>query len=224
MRARLASTVGAACVIAACGGSKAYTETVTEIGAPKDEATKVPETLDSGVAPIVDAGRIDSGACPPASIDESKILAMHGPRQHAGMCASATQLQEGVARCVQGVGSCSEWLKESRNVECQECLFSTSTDTTWGPVVYLDKRSFYNRGGAAALSGASPTCVAALSRVDICVQIACSCGGSGCSAKASAGPCKALSTARDVACVNDKALVAGLDTTQAPFFAMFCPP
>jgi hypothetical protein len=181
--------------------------------------------VDSGIA--LDAGKVDSGACPPATIDLSQIGPMHPPHVHAGMCTSAAQLDETVNRCVRGIGSCSDWLADTANYECQECLFSVATDTVWGPVVvYQPKRVFYNRGGAAKLSGASAACAEAVYRADLCVRIACTCAATiACESKAADTPCKALVAAKDAACAGaDKAIVAGLDwNTGSGFYALFCP-
>ncbi len=214
-------------LIAACGGNKtASTETITEKVPPADVATRSPDSLpvvDSGV--VLDA-RVDSGACPPATLDMSLIGPMHPPYRHTGMCTSTAQLEETVNRCVRGIGSCGDWLDDTANYECQECIFSVRTDTVWGPVVtYQPKRVFYNRGGAAKLSGASTACAEALYRADLCVRLACTCSSSiTCESKAADAPCKALVTAKDTACAADKNIVAGLDwNTGSAFYALFCP-
>jgi hypothetical protein len=215
----------------ACGGA---TETKTDLQPPTDKVSKAPD------APVIDAGPDtgpqdsgggDGAVCPPATVDATRFVAYHAPRAKSGMCTSEAMLESTVDDCIRGIGAmtCDQWLNDVTNLDCDECVITTASDAAWGPLVFIDsKRSFFNRGGAARLAGASDACAKAVHLVEACAQEACTCkvGSTVCDGKARTGPCKSYVTARDAACASasDQAALATVDPTQYAFYAAFCPP
>lgn len=158
----------AAVVLVACGGKAADDSSVGNDGGGKDASFA--DAFDDAI----DEAPIGDGACPtPASVDAFAPAPMHPPRVSKGACTSA-QIDDAFKACFTPSTGCDAF--KANNATCAACLFSASTDPTWGPAVAVDAGMRFNASGCVAtITGDSSetSCAQRLDDVGQCLAAAC---------------------------------------------------
>jgi hypothetical protein len=162
------------------GCSSSDNGSASDAGASEAAAIDSPVShRDSSPITTDDAGGDDGPAattCPtPADVSSWPAPALHTPKTSTSAC-TAKDIADYDAACLntatRTMADCTAF--GSSRATCQACIESTSTDTTWGPLVAFSGVVNINLGGCLALvDPQSASCGRKVQDYDECVHAAC---------------------------------------------------
>ena len=179
---------------------------------PWSPPTKTPGKPPSGKKDPTEAELGDRSACPAkGSFDASAYTfleqAYRAPPQRSAVCTDAE-----IAILEAGVASTADTFNFARSglsPACRSCIFTTSTDASWGPVVWMSDGTmgtFSNVGACHASVNASTACGKAVQLHAFCTRPACmDCPSSmtgACLSKSTSTVCAETYDAMVAACPN----------------------